>query len=106
MVSMTRASTGSEARRCSTAWLGSKPNAPSPSKSGATLLNRSALDRQHATFGCDAAPRGKAADLTAGGEHPVARLDDRERVPAERLSHGARRPRRPQPRDDVAVLDT
>ena len=47
--------------------------------------------------------RGEAADLAAGGEHAMARHDDRERIAPERLPDGARRARRAEARRDVAV---
>src|SRR5262249_30745300 len=53
-----------------------------------------AFDREEAELGRDASPRGEAAGLAAGGDHPMAGHDDRERVLGERLPHVARRLRR------------
>src|SRR6266436_8285715 len=100
--SMILASTGSAARRCSTARPGSKPSAWSSLAGGVAIYPR-ALDRQHAALRGDAPLRGKAADLAAGGEHAMARHDDRERISAERLPDGACRTGRAEPRGEVAI---
>src|SRR5207247_8695759 len=100
--SMMRASTGSATRRCSTARPGSKPSAWSSLTSGSAIYPR-ALDRQHAALGGDAPLGGKAADLAAGGEHTMARHNDRERISTERLPDRACRTGCADPPGDVAV---
>src|SRR6266478_615300 len=100
--SMMRPNTGSAARRCSIARLGSKPSAWSSLMGGIAIYPR-ALDRQHAALGGDAPLGGKAADLAAGGEHAMARHYDRERISAERLPDRARRTGCADPPRDVAV---
>src|SRR6266446_6584022 len=100
--SMMRPSTGSAARRCSTARPGSKPSAWLSFMGGVAIYPR-ALDRQHAALGGDAPLGGKAADLAAGGEHAMARHYDRERISAERLPDRARRTGCADPPRDVAV---
>src|SRR5271170_3381171 len=97
-VSITRASVASEVRRCSTAVLGSKPSTSSPS-----AIELRAFDREEAAFGHNSALGRKTADLAAGGEHAMARDNDRERVSPERLPHGARGAGCAEPSRDGAI---
>src|SRR5499427_3512692 len=62
-----------------------------------------AFDREQAQLGGDAAVGGEAAGLAAGGEHAMARHDERERVSSERLPDVAREGAFAEPRGDLPV---
>ena len=64
-----------------------------------------ALDRQQAQLRGHAAVRREAAHAAARGEHAVAGHDQRERVPAQRLTDRTRRARLAEARCQVAVGD-
>src|SRR5207245_6777274 len=91
-------------RRGPTARPGPKPSAWS-SLTGGVAIYPCALDRQHAALGGDAPLGGKAADLAAGGEHAMARHNDRERISAERLPDRPRGTGHADPPRDVAVRE-
>src|SRR5262245_19796466 len=101
--SMTRASTASEARRYSSARLGSKPSLLSSLEEFSAVIQPCAFDRQHAALCRDAALRREASDFAAGSEHAMAWHDNRERIAAERLTNGACGTRCPEPCGDVAI---
>ena len=101
--SMSRAITGSDARRCATASPGSNPYAPSPSNKRRRRGDGPALNRQQAQFRRDAAAGGKASHAPACGKHTMTGHDDQERVSAQRLADGASQTARAEAIGDVAV---
>src|SRR5262245_52542318 len=62
-----------------------------------------AFDREQPQFGRDSAIGGESAGLAAGGEHAMARHDERERVSPERLSDVAREATLAELRRDLPV---
>src|SRR6516162_2439536 len=72
---------------------------------GGRIAGARAFDREQAQLGGDAAVGGEAAGLPAGGEHAMARHDDRERVSSERLPDVARQPPFAEPRRDLPVRE-